>query len=234
MSLQELPQIPGGWMSQSIDLGSRTIQLTLPADPDDFLDDPHVQQANRDTDYMPYWAYLWPASTTMANLILNEPWRPNLRALEIGCGVGLTGIAGLAAGLDVTFSDYDSTSVESAQRNAALNGFQNTAGQVIDWRQLGTIELARFELIIGCEVVYETGNHGLVLDVLDHLLTDDGVCWIGDPGRHSCQNFCQLAMQRGYRIDLRDTAGLPVPLRDGQLDLQMNEFRLLILTRSKH
>jgi hypothetical protein len=41
-------------------------------------------------------------------------------------------------------------------------------------------------------------------------------------------------MQRGYRIDLRDTAGLPVPLRDGQLDLQMNEFRLLILTRSKH
>ena len=234
MSQPELPQIPGGWMSQSIDLGSRTIELTLPAVPDDFLDDPNVQQANRDTDYMPYWAYLWPASTAMAKLILNEPWRPSLRALEIGCGVGLTGIAGLAAGLAVTFSDYDSTSVESALRNAALNGFRNAAGQVIDWRQLDTIELTRFELIIGCEVVYETGNHGLVLDVLDHLLTDDGVCWIGDPGRHSCQNFCQLAMQRGYRIDLRDTAGLLVPLQDGQLDLRMNEFRLLVLTRLKH
>lgn len=111
MSLTELPEIPGGWTSQTINLGPRSIQLTLPAVPDDFLDDPNVLKASRESDYMPYWAYLWPASTAMARLILSESWPEGTRALEIGCGVGLTGVAGLAAGLDLTFSDYDSTSV---------------------------------------------------------------------------------------------------------------------------
>lgn len=232
MSLTELPEIPGGWTSQTINLGPRSIQLTLPAVPDDFLDDPNVLKASRESDYMPYWAYLWPASTAMARLILSESWPEGTRALEIGCGVGLTGVAGLAAGLDLTFSDYDSTSVESAQRNAALNGFSRAAGVVLDWRKIASAGLPPFDVIIGCEVVYELGNHALVLDVLDQLMKDDGVCWIGDPGRHQCPGFCKLALSRGYKITLRDSDGQEVPLRDGQLDLQMNVFRLLVLTKA--
>ena len=225
-----LPEIPGGWTRAEFPIGDRQFQLTLPALPDAFLDDPDVQRANQQNDYMPYWAYLWPASTTMARLILEHPWTVGTRTLEIGSGVGLVGIAGLAAGLDLTFSDYDATSVESALRNARVNGFDQARGWHFDWRDL-TKDVAPFELIIGCEVVYEAGNHPLVLNVLDRYLARDGVCWIGDPGRVHAPGFCRLAIDRGYSIDLLDATGTQVPLKNDQLDLEHGQFRMLILRK---
>lgn len=232
MNQTELPEIPGGWTVADFTMGDRTFRLTLPAVPDAFLDDPNVQQANKQNDYMPYWAYLWPASTTMGRLILEEKWPPRLRTLEIGTGVGLVGIAGLAAGLDVTFSDYDLQSVESAQRSAAANGFDNVPGWHLDWRKLDK-DVAPFDLIIGCEVVYEAGNHSLVLNVLDRYLAADGVCWIGDPGRVHCPGFCKLALTRGYDITLRDATGAELPLRNGELALEHGQFRMLVLKKRK-
>lgn len=230
MTQAALPEIPGGWTVTDFTVGTRTIRLTLPAVPDAFLDDPDVQKANRQNDYMPYWAYLWPASTTMGRLILEERWPARLRTLEIGTGVGLVGIAGLNAGLDLTFSDYDLQSVESAQRNAAANGFENVPGWHLDWRNLDR-DVPPFDLIIGCEVVYEAGNHPFVLNVLDRYLSRDGVCWIGDPGRVHRPAFCRMALARGYDLTLRDETGAVLPQKNGELDLEHGRFRLLVLKR---
>ena len=48
---------------------------------------------------MPYWADLWPAARMLAKAIVRERWPAGLHALEIGCGLGLPGIAALAMGL---------------------------------------------------------------------------------------------------------------------------------------
>src|SRR5207247_9944673 len=97
-------ECPDEWVTIRYQFGGRQILLTRPQEPDRLLEDPLVQQASRAHDYMPYWAYLWPVAILLAGRILAQEWPAEMRALEIGCGLGLAGLAALSAGLCVTFS----------------------------------------------------------------------------------------------------------------------------------
>ena len=240
--MKGFPQIPGGWTQRAVKVGSRNFVLTLPESPDAFLDDPQVHRANRESDYMPYWSYLWPASVLMAGLVLESRLTaeagPGARTLEIGAGIGLVGIAGLAAGLQVTFSDYDQTAVCLARNNAVQNRFPEPSAVKFDWKDVEETGLDPFPVILGCDVIYETKTHSQVLNVLDRLLVRDGVCWLGDPGRSRLPEFAQLAESRGYRVEVCDQKGAEVPrgtscreklLSDSRFVL--NSFRLLRLRR---
>ncbi|MDZ4687036.1 MAG: hypothetical protein SH850_18320, partial [Planctomycetaceae bacterium] len=92
-----LPAIPGGWTERVWTVSEHEFRLTLPASPDAFLDDPDVAAAHARDEYMPYWAYLWPASLAMSAAMLRHPWPDGTAVLELGAGVGLVGLAALAA-----------------------------------------------------------------------------------------------------------------------------------------
>ncbi|HVV99050.1 MAG TPA: hypothetical protein VHB77_01850, partial [Planctomycetaceae bacterium] len=126
-----LPEIAGGWAEREFELADRTFRLTLPAAPDALLDSPDVLAAHERDGYMPYWGYLWPTSLDMGTAVLREKWKPGLPTLEIGSGIGLVGLAGLAAGLQLVFSDYDPQSVRLALFNAAQNGFSQARGMMV-------------------------------------------------------------------------------------------------------
>src|SRR5262245_36471328 len=83
----------------------RVLRIGRPAEAERLLDHPEVRKAFAADEYMPYWADLWPAARMLADAILREPWTAGAHAVEIGCGLGLPGVAALAAGLRVTFSD---------------------------------------------------------------------------------------------------------------------------------
>ncbi len=68
----------------TFDMMGRAIRLVRPADPDRLLDDPSVHVWNREDDYMPYWAYLWPGAFLLAEAVARESWDAGLSALEIG------------------------------------------------------------------------------------------------------------------------------------------------------
>lgn len=212
-----LPSIPGGWTTRDVVVAGRTIRLTLPASPDAFLDDPVVIAEHERSGYMPYWGYLWPASLEMAAAVLRHDWPPGLAALEIGAGIGLTGLAALSAGLDVSFSDYDAQAVELALYNARQNGWPHARGLLLDWRHPAR---QRFPLIIGCDVIYEKQNHAPILNLLEAMLTPDGQCWLADPGRHQADAFFANARRRGFHCDLRPLPREPFPGRpDGVTNL---------------
>src|SRR5438552_17234871 len=103
-------------------LGAATFLIDRPTNSDDLLDHPAIRAAFDRDEYMPYWADLWPSARMLAKAILAETWPAGLTALAVGCGLGLPGIAALARGLRVIFSDYDVTAVRFAAPNARVHG----------------------------------------------------------------------------------------------------------------
>ncbi len=213
-AIAELPLIPGGWNDQRLVIAGHEFRLTLPAAPDNFLDDPKVRAAHARDDYMPYWCYLWPAAKAMAEAVLSDDSDiadgvgGEIEVLEIGAGIGLVGLAALARGWDVTLSDYDQAAVDVALHNARQNGYPHAKGMLLDWRKPQSI---RVPLILGCDVVYEIYNHEPILDLLEVCLTADGVGWFGDIGRQNADNFYRLARDRGFSVEIRDEAGKSLP-----------------------
>jgi predicted nicotinamide N-methyase len=194
----ELPRIPGEWLDERFDLGRVVIPLRRPADPDAFLDEPEVLAANRRDDYMPYWCHVWPACYETARALVDHAWPPSTRVLEIGAGLALPGLAALAIGLDVTISDYDPAALQLVWFNARRQGWEpRLTTLLLDWRQP---QDRQFDLIVGCEVIYERRNHSLVLDVLDRMLAPGGEAWISDPGRHTAGQFLNDCQTRGYAV----------------------------------
>lgn len=212
--------IPGGWTERRISVGDRTFDLILPADPDQFLD--HLDaDASQEAD--PYWAALWPTAPIMAELLLGQDWSHWTAAatLELGCGCGLVGLAGLACGLRVTFADVVPHAVELALENAHRNGWTAARGQLLDWNQP---PCSTYRLILGSDLLYETRHHEALLNAIGALLADGGRCWLGDPGRSAAESFVCSAADRGHGVRMLDSQGQPAH------GLQLGHFRLLQLT----
>ncbi len=207
----ELPAIPGGWNDVRYEIEGRTFQLAQPRTPDDFLDDPDVNAWHVKDGYMPYWSYLWPTSLEVGELLLKTPWPMGLRTLEIGTGIGLTGVVALAAGLDVVLSDYDPQSLELAAFNARRNGHSHPKTLCLDWRNPPAG--LTYPFLLGCDVIYERRNHEPILGLMGQMLEPGGLVWLADPGRHSAHLFFEDAKAAGWEFDCIPVARKPYPDR---------------------
>lgn len=217
-----LPSLPCGWIVREYIFGDHTLKLTVPDRPDALLDAPEVLAASDRDDYMPYWAYLWPAAIHMSQAVLKEEWPKGTRVLELGCGVGLVGLAARAKDCRVTMTDYEAKSVAAAQHNARLNGFDDVATFELDWR---TPPNEKFPVILGCDLLYEQRNHVPLLDLLEIMLEPGGTCWLADGGRNVAHQFWYLARERGYAVTMRDSEGREIMMPG--LHYQLFELRRL-------
>jgi predicted nicotinamide N-methyase len=194
--------VPGGWSDREVVIGLHTFRLFSPTNPDRLLD--HLESPEATTQPHladPYWAKLWPAAPLLAEAIVRNPPPSGTRTLELGCGSGLVGIAALACGLDVTFSDYVPLAIELALENASRNGFSKATGLVLDWR-LPAME--QFDFIVAADVTYDRSNLDPLLNVLDRMLAPRGEAWFGDAGRGPAADFFHSALDRGWSVSLYD------------------------------
>jgi predicted nicotinamide N-methyase len=159
----------------------RTFLINRPDESDRLLDHPAIRAAFRADEYLPYWADLWPASRMLAKAILREPWAPALEVLEIGCGLGLPGIAALACGLRVTFSDYDRTALRFAGDNARLNGFEDFRLLALDWRH--PPDGLQWPVVLASDLVFELRNVAPLVGLIKKVLRPDGLCLLTDQDR---------------------------------------------------
>ena len=188
---------PQAWTTNSYKFHGHDIKLTLPTLPDRLLDDPAVQRESYKSDYVPYWAYVWPSSLLVAEEVLGRSWTTKMHAIEIGCGLGLAGLAALAGGMHVTFTDYSPAALTLASHNARQNGFEEFDVKKLDWHDPPKI---RFDLVLGADVLYEQRCLEEVLGVLDSVLDRSGEALIGDPNRSVANAFPSLAQSRGYTV----------------------------------
>jgi predicted nicotinamide N-methyase len=193
----------------SLTFSGRTVRIVLPEDPDQLLTDPAVLALNRLDDYMPYWAYLWPGAYLLADCVARKEWRPDTRALEIGCGLGLAGLLGVASGLWVDFTDYDETPLRFVERSLRENAFAEEAARTfrLDWRTPGE---TTYPVILGADVLYEKKLLPLVCDLIRKLLEPDGEAWIAGPYRVATEGLEACLESRGL-ISTCDHVTIEVP-----------------------
>jgi predicted nicotinamide N-methyase len=184
----------GETVEEEVMLPGRTFRIRRPAEPDRLLDHPAVIAAHEQIGYMPYWCDIWPAARMLAKAILQADWPAQIEALELGCGLGLSGIAALAKGLRVTFSDYDATALHFAAENARLNGYSNFEMLQLDWNDPPA---RQFPLLIGSDLLYEERNVAPVVSLIQHMLGRDGVCLLTDQDRKPAPLLRATLTERG-------------------------------------
>lgn len=196
------PETVSETVREAVFIDDYTFQIERPVDSDRLLDHPWVRSAYVSDEYVPYWPTLWPAARMLAKAVVREPWeidpRP-VRVLEVGCGLGLAGVACLARGLHVTFSDVDETALAFAAANARLNGF--TSGfrtMPLDFR--APPEDERYPVVIGSDLMYEARLVEPLIGLLGAVLGPGGVCLIADPDRLAARVFKWKLEEAGYDV----------------------------------
>jgi 2-polyprenyl-3-methyl-5-hydroxy-6-metoxy-1,4-benzoquinol methylase len=184
----------------TVRVAGQTIQLVKPVEPDRLLDDPEVVAWNEAEDYMPYWAYLWPGAFLLGEALARGSFEPGTRALEIGCGLGLSGLVGVSLGLNVHFTDHDRTPLRFVEASAQANHFATstyTTG-LLDWRSLPE---TRYPLILGADVTYEKRLIPLVAGVIAGMLEPDGLALVTDPNRSVAAGFGDAVKSLGLATE---------------------------------
>jgi predicted nicotinamide N-methyase len=186
---------------ETVFIDDHTFRIDRPANSDQLLNLPWVQEAYAADEYVPYWAQLWTSARMLAKVIIREDWAaypPPVHVLEVGCGLGLAGLAALARGLEVTFSDLDETALRFAAANARLNGFTRFRTLPIDFRD--PPRDVKYPVVIGSDLMYEERLVDPLVRLLDAVLAPGGICLITDPDRTAARVFRWKLAEAGYDV----------------------------------
>lgn len=174
-----------------IDLGGRSFRLHRPGRSYET-----ILAESLDEGRFPWWPLAYPGSVALGSYLLQRaPLRG--RAIELGCGLGLAGIAGAAAGLRVTLTDLEPEALELARRSARDNDVLIESHRALDWNTPGWNP--RYDMVLGADILHEPADFGRMLTLFDALLEDGGQVLLADPGRELGRTFYPAARE-AYRI----------------------------------
>jgi hypothetical protein len=92
---------------------------------------------------------------------------------------------------------------------------------LLDWRKLPA-RLARFDVVVASDVLYERAYGPLVAGVLAATLKPLGIAVVADPGRVGREEFIRALDPLGLRVSMK----LDVPFRDGQIRQTIRLFEI--------
>jgi predicted nicotinamide N-methyase len=149
------------------------------------------EEAFAHEEFLPYWAELWPSAVALARVISRRPLKGR-RVIELGCGLGLPSIAAAAAGGRVLATDWAPSAVAMAGRNAERNGV-DLETQFFRWDAPPEPLGPPWSLVLASDVLYESRNIPLLVELLPRLTAASGEVWLADPGRQVAEQFLEQA-----------------------------------------
>ena len=163
-------------------------------------DDPAYQDER-----LPYWAEVWPAAVALADQVLRRPSvAEGTRVVEIGCGLGLAGLAAMGKGASVLLTDYQEEALAFAELNGLINFGRSPATALMDWREPDLDE--QFDVILAADVAYEKRFFDPLLRTFQKLLAPGGTVLLAEPNRRVAAGFFELLQREGFAAERTDTS----------------------------
>ena len=190
------------YCSANLVCGGLTIELLRVADVDTLLDRlPKIQF--RPDERLPYWADLWPSSLALAKYLWEGVDLQGLEVLELGCGLGLAGIAASRKGGVVTFTDYEADALAFTRYNAYRNGCPQAIVRHLDWHA-PTLNQT-YAVIMASDVLYERANfhHSCSFCIARWA---GWTLYSGEPNRPIARDFFRLLRDHGFQYTACDGA----------------------------
>ncbi len=132
----------------------------------------------------PFWIKVWKASIVLADHLLQMEIDKDKQILEIGAGMGVTGLCLGALGYRVTITDYEDDALELLRMNVEHNGLDNVSVQKLDWNSPDLTN--KYDIICGSELVYnETFIHP-IMDLFRNYLAPGGIILMAHDIRRTC------------------------------------------------
>lgn len=195
-------------VTETVDLGDTAINVLRVADPDALVDAITPDEFGRD-ERLPYWSDLWTSSIALARWCRGSSWLNGRSFLELGCGVGLGGVAAARQGAQVTMTDYEPDALLFAAVNV-LGSLGPPFPEIglLDWRDPGP--LRQYDVIAGADILYERRNFDPLLALFRSALNPGGAVMLTDPGRSTGGDFLAAAESSGFTVR---THGIPIQRR---------------------
>jgi len=135
----------------------------------------------------PYWAHLWTGALTLARYLEERVECRNLHVLDLGCGLGLTGIIAALKGGQVTFTDKEPEALAFAIMNAQLNACPLFEARQLDFTR--EVLDQQFPLILGAEILYDRPTFSQLAAFLARHLRPGGRALLADARRTNTDDF---------------------------------------------
>jgi predicted nicotinamide N-methyase len=124
--------------------------------------------------------------------------------MDLGCGLGLTGVAAARRGAAVSMVDYDADALLFARFNVLQNLSPPAADRVtlalVDWRNEWGREM--MDLVIGSDVVYERQQLVPLLRFLHQVVGPAGEAILAEPDREIGTSFLRITKDHGFAVEV--------------------------------
>lgn len=175
-------------------LGGRRWSIDAVGDQDVLLD------ASDRFAVFPFGLLLWESSMALAAALVDRASAVHgATILEIGAGTGLAGLVAASLGAHVRQTDHLAEAIALCRHNAALNGVGGITTALADWTRW--TDDARYDLVVGADVLYDRAAHAPVRDILHRNLAEGGRALLTDPGRIDTPAFIGNLRAAGWRIE---------------------------------
>lgn len=179
-------------------VGARRLTLLRVKDLERYVD--REALLRDDAEEPPYWAHLWTGATALARYIEEQIDCADLRVLDLGCGLGLTGIVAGLKGGRVTFADKEHDALIFAAANARMNHCPLFETRVLDFTQDEQSKVEQqFSLILGAEILYDRSTFPALVSFLAHHLAPNGLALFADARRTNTEEFYHQLHRAGFQ-----------------------------------
>jgi len=176
----------------SVKINNKPFSFLTPKNLDNLLDSSDIKNQ------FPLWVKIWEASLILADHLVNQK-QQSKSILELGAGLGITGIIAESFGYKVTATEYDAQALQFLMANAHTNDCKTIDIQQLDWHK-PNIE-GQFDIIVGSELIYKESDFESLIALFQKYLLPGGEILLANEPRKLYEPFLDI-LKNWYHIEI--------------------------------